>query len=179
MRIYLTGASGFVGSNLAHVFAQRHGAEVIAPGHEHVDLTDAVVVGASVAATRPDAIVHAAIWNDPGMLRRDWRRAWDVKASSELVITERAQRGTVARLAGVQGIHRARSQAPRAQDAGFGYLVASLVEALRAGLARRAVAVFELDPGLLDVGPGAHSQAAELEESGRSKPVFAYEEVRT
>ena len=40
MRIYLTGASGFVGSNLAHVFAHEHGAEVVAPGHEHVELTD-------------------------------------------------------------------------------------------------------------------------------------------
>ncbi len=33
MRIYLTGASGFVGSNLAHVFAHQHGAEVVAPAH--------------------------------------------------------------------------------------------------------------------------------------------------
>jgi dTDP-4-dehydrorhamnose reductase len=39
----------------------------------------------------------------------------------------------VARIAGVQGVHRARPQTPRAQDAGFGYLVASLVSALRAG----------------------------------------------
>jgi dTDP-4-dehydrorhamnose reductase len=31
----------------------------------------------------------------------------------------------------VQGIHRARPQTPRHQDAGFGYLVASVVEALR------------------------------------------------
>ncbi|HTE59105.1 MAG TPA: hypothetical protein VK631_02065, partial [Solirubrobacteraceae bacterium] len=35
--------------------------------------------------------------------------------------------------AGVQGLHRARPRAPRVQDHGFGYLVASLVEALRAG----------------------------------------------
>ena len=35
MRIFVTGAGGFVGSNLVHVFAQRHGAEVIAPSHEH------------------------------------------------------------------------------------------------------------------------------------------------
>ena len=34
MRIWVTGASGFVGSNLVHVFAERHGAEVVAPGHE-------------------------------------------------------------------------------------------------------------------------------------------------
>jgi dTDP-4-dehydrorhamnose reductase len=254
MRIFLTGAGGFVGSNLAHVFAERHGAEVIAPSHDIVDLTDRPLVRRCVAATRPDAIVHAAIWNDPTMLVSDRRRAWKeyvgatrsvvdaandvdarvvlistdwvfdgtqgpatetappnpinpygfLKAASELVITQRAGRGTVARIAGVQGIHRARLQTPRHQDAGFGYLVASLVEALRDGrrftvwdgeglnrvatptlaadaaeliwlalvgdvsgilhccggehadrveLARRAVAAFDLDGELLDVGP--------------------------
>lgn len=183
MRIYLTGASGFVGSNLAYVFAREHGAEVVAPGHEHVDLTDELVVRRSVLATRPDAIVHAAIWNDPAGLPKDRRRAWEayvgatrnvvaaanavdaqivlistdwvfdgtqgpapeteppnpinsygfLKACSELVVTESAARGTIARIAGVQGVHRARPQAPRSQDAGFGYLVVSLVGALRAG----------------------------------------------
>ena len=183
MRIYLTGASGFVGSNLAHVFTHECGAEVVAPGHEHVELTDELVVRRSVLATRPDAIVHAAIWNDPAGLRSDRRRAWDayvgatrnvvaaanaidahlvlistdwvfdgtqgpateseppnpvnsygfLKAASELIVTECAARGTIARIAGVQGIHRARPQTPRAQDAGFGYLVASLVDALHAG----------------------------------------------
>jgi dTDP-4-dehydrorhamnose reductase len=183
VRIYLTGSTGFVGSNLAHVFAREHGAEVVAPGHEHVDLTDELVVRRSVLATRPDAIVHAAIWNDPAGLLSDRRRAWEsyvgatrnvvaaanaadaqivlistdwvfdggqapaaeseppnpinhygfLKASSELVVSECAARGTVARIAGVQGVHRARPRTARAQDAGFGYLVLSLVEALRAG----------------------------------------------
>ncbi|MGZ4226114.1 MAG: SDR family oxidoreductase [Solirubrobacteraceae bacterium] len=183
MKIYVTGASGFVGSNLVHVFAQRHDAEVIAPGHDQVDLTDAAVVSRSVCATRPDAIVHAAIWNEPERLLSDRRRAWSayveatrhvvdaanavgahvvlistdwvfdgtqgpadeheppnpinpygfLKASSELVVTQRADRGTVARIAGVQGVHRTRPRSPRAQDAGFGYLVASLVDALLAG----------------------------------------------
>ncbi len=183
MRIYLTGATGFVGSNLAHVFAERHGAELVAPPRGMVDITDAVMVRRSVAATRPDAIVHAAIWNDPHALLTDRRRAWDayvgatrnvvdaaniagaqvvlistdwvfdgtqgpaaetepphpinaygfLKASSELVVSERAQYGTVARIAGVQGVHRARRETPRAQDAGFGSLVASLVDALRVG----------------------------------------------
>jgi len=253
MRIYLTGATGFVGSNLAYVF-DAHGAEVVAPRHEHVDLTDELVVRRSVAATRPDALVHCAIWNDPGALHTDRRRAWEayvgatrnvvaaanavdaqfvlistdwvfdgtqgpaqeteppnpinlygfLKACSELIVTESAGCGTVARIAGVQGIHRARPNTPRAQDAGFGYLVASLVDALRAGerfavwdgaglnlvatptlatdageliwraltrevtgilhccggehvdragLARRAIEVFELDGELLDVAP--------------------------
>jgi dTDP-4-dehydrorhamnose reductase len=260
MRVFLTGASGFVGSNLAYVFGEQHGAEVIAPGHEEIELTDAVMVRRGVAATRPDAIVHAAIWNDPAMLLEDRRRAWNsyvgatrhlvdaanereipivlistdwvfdgtqapadeaepphpvnpygfLKASSELVVTQRARRGTVARVAGVQGVHRARRHTPRAQDAGFGYLVASLVQALRQGrrftvwdgpglnilatptlatdaaeliwralelgvtgtlhccgaehahrveLARRAVAAFELDPDLLDVGPAPPAQS--------------------
>jgi dTDP-4-dehydrorhamnose reductase len=181
MRIYLTGASGFVGSNLAHVFAREHGAEVVAPSHAHVDLTDELMVRRSVRATRPDAVVHAAIWNDPAGLRSDRRRAWAsyvgatrhaavaanavdahfvlistdwvfdgtqglateteppnpintygfLKACSELIAAETAAQGLVARIAGVQGVHRARPNLPRAQDAGFGYLVVSLVDALR------------------------------------------------
>lgn len=209
MRIYLSGASGFVGSNLAHVFAHDRGAEVIAPAHEHVDLTDEVMVRRSVKATRPDAIVHAAIWNDPAGLRSDRRRAWDayvgatrnivlaanavdahfvlistdwvfdgtqgpaletdppnpintygfLKASSELIVRETATCGTIARIAGVQGVHRARPEAPRAQDAGFGYLVVSLVEALRTG---RRFTVWD-GPGLNRIAtPTLASDAAEL-----------------
>lgn len=209
MRIYLTGASGFVGSNFTHVWALRHGAEVVAPGHEHIDVTDATMVRRSVAATRPDAIVHAAIWNDPVALSRDWRRAWGayvgatrnlvdaanavgaqvvlistdwvfdgtqapaietqpphpvnaygfLKACSELVVTERADRGAVARIGAVQGVHRARSSLPRAQDAGFGYLVPSLVAAIGRG---ERFTVWD-GPGLNRLAtPTLASDAAEL-----------------
>jgi dTDP-4-dehydrorhamnose reductase len=181
VRIYLTGASGFLGSNMAHVFTHERGAEVVAPGHEHVDLTDELLVRRSVMATQPDAIVHAAIWNDPAALRTDRRRAWAaylgatrnvvaaanaidaqvvlistdwvfdgtqgpspeseppnpinfygfLKACSELVVRDLGGFGTIARVSGVQGVHRARPNLPRVQDAGFGYLVASLVASLR------------------------------------------------
>jgi dTDP-4-dehydrorhamnose reductase len=176
VKVFLTGASGFVGSNLRHVF-EAHGAEVLAPGHAELDLTDAIRVRRAVDDARPDAIVHAAIWNDPAGLLSDRRRAWAgyveatrnvvatgahvvlvstdwvfdgtqgpaaedeppnpinaygfLKAASELVVTQAG--GTVARVAGVQGVHRARVHAPRAQDAGFGYLVASVVDALSGG----------------------------------------------
>jgi dTDP-4-dehydrorhamnose reductase len=212
MRVYVTGAGGFVGSNVAHVRAERQGVEVIAPGHDDVDLTDPALVARSVAATRPDAIVHAAILNDFLGLTARRHAAWDayvgatrhvvdaanaagarvvlvstdwvfdgtqgpaaedeppnpinaygfLKAASELVVTQRAERGLVARIAGVQGVHRARvgpGRPPRAQDAGFGYLVASLVEALRAG---RPFTVWD-GPGLNAVAtPTLATDAAEL-----------------
>jgi dTDP-4-dehydrorhamnose reductase len=56
-----------------------------------------------------------------------------LKLVCETVVHERALRGTIARIAGVQGAHRAQAQTVREQDAGFGYLVASVIDALRAG----------------------------------------------
>jgi dTDP-4-dehydrorhamnose reductase len=171
VKVFLTGGSGFVGSHLARVFAAR-GADVIAPSHAELDLTDREATLRAVDAAGPDAIVHAAILNDPDAMARDKRAAWDayvgatrnlvdsgahvvlistdwvfdgtqgpasedeppnpinqygfLKAASELVVDGR---GTVARIAAVQGA----GPAPRGQDYGFGYFVASVVAALRAG----------------------------------------------
>src|SRR3954465_3023824 len=208
MRIYLTGASGFVGSNLTHVF-ERRGAEVIRPSHADVDLTDPDAVLRSVRDAEPDAIVHAAIWTSFAGLLPHRRKAWNsfvpatrhvvdaanaagaqvvlistdwvfdgtqgpapedappnpinhygfLKAMSELVVHDRAERGTVARIAGVQGVHRARPKTRREQDAGFGYLVASVVDALRAG---QRFTVWD-DPGLNTTAPPLlATDAAEL-----------------
>ena len=57
------------------------------------------------------------------------------KALSEQVVIDRADRGFVARVGGVQGRHLTRPAAPRAQDCGFGYFVLSLVDSLTAGQA--------------------------------------------
>jgi dTDP-4-dehydrorhamnose reductase len=208
VRVVVTGGSGFVGSNVVEVLA-RHDAEVVAPDHAELDLTDAPAVARRVADLRPDAIVHAAIWNDPAGMVAERRRAWAayvgatravvdaanrveaqvvlistdwvfdgtqgpaaedeppnpintygfLKAASELVVAERAERGTIARIAAVQGVHRARPATPRAQDAGFGYLAASVVEALAAG---RRFTVWD-GPGLNRLAtPVLASAAAEL-----------------
>jgi dTDP-4-dehydrorhamnose reductase len=208
MRVWLTGASGFVGSNVARVFA-GHGAEVRGPARAEVDVTDAAAVRGAVEAFAPDAIVHCAILNDPAALVRDRRAAWDgyvgatrnvvdaanavgahvvlvstdwvfdgtqggatedeppnpinaygfLKAASEIVVRDRAQRGAVARIAGVNGVHWARPELPREQDAGFGYLVLSIVEALRAG---RPFTVWE-SPKINEIAtPTLASDAAEL-----------------
>jgi dTDP-4-dehydrorhamnose reductase len=198
VRVYLTGATGFVGSNAVRVFTERHGAELFCPWHRteppaaapyasaRIDLTDGDAVLRSVADVRPDVIVHSAILNDFLGLTADRRRAWAayvgatrhlvdaanafgarlvlvstdwvfdgtqgpaseveppnpvnaygfLKAACELVVTERAERGAVGRIAGVNGVHWARRDEaglPRRQDAGFGYFVAALVQTLRAG----------------------------------------------
>jgi dTDP-4-dehydrorhamnose reductase len=183
VRAWVSGANGFVGSNVVRVFRERHGAKVAGPSRAGVDVTDAVAVRRAVEAFAPDAIVHCAILNDFGALYSRRREAWDayvgatrhlvdaanasgahfvlistdwvfdgtqggatedeppnpinaygfLKAASELVVAERARRGAVTRIAGVAGVHWARRDAPRCQDAGLGYLVASLVTALRAG----------------------------------------------
>ena len=61
MRISLTGASGFVGCNIAKVLTDRHGDDVFA---ERVDMTDREAVRHHVVDHRPDAIIHCAILND-------------------------------------------------------------------------------------------------------------------
>jgi dTDP-4-dehydrorhamnose reductase len=214
MRAYLTGASGFVGSNVARVF-EAHGAELAAPRHSEVDVTDPVAVRGSVEAFRPDAIVHCAILNDFAALYSDRRAGWDayvgatrnlvnaanevgarivlvstdwvfdgtqggateltppnpinlygfLKAASELVVTERAQRGSVARIAAVQGWPSGAGAPggaralPREQDAGFGYFVSALVERLRAG---ERFGVWESDDINMVATPTLASDAAGL-----------------
>jgi dTDP-4-dehydrorhamnose reductase len=177
MRTILTGASGFVGSNIDKVLTDRHGDTVLS---ERIDMTDRDAVLANVRSSQPDAVVHCAILNDWDLMYADRRLAWDsyveatrnyadaaaaidvpfclvstdwvfdgtqagatehtppnpinlygfLKAASEIVALDRG--GSVARVMGVNGTHWARPASPRAQDPGFGYFVASLVDALEA-----------------------------------------------
>ncbi len=208
MKVYLTGARGFVGSNITHVLDAR-GVELLGPTREEVDVTDAGAVRRSVTSFAPDTIVHCAILNDFGRLYTHRAEAWEayvgstraladaaneagaqlllvstdwvfdgtqggadertppnpinaygfLKAASELALAERAELGAVARISGVNGVHRARPDTPRRQDAGFGYFVASLVDALGAG---RRFTVWE-SPAINSVAsPILATHAAEL-----------------
>jgi dTDP-4-dehydrorhamnose reductase len=206
VRVFVTGGSGFVGAHVVRVF-EAHGADVAAPRHARVDVTDAHAVRDSVVTFAPDAIVHCAILNDFGRLYTDRRAGWDayvgatrhlvdaaneagarmllvstdwvfdgtqsgateetppnpinlygfLKAASELVVTERAARGSVARIAAVQGSPA--GGAPREQDAGFGYFVAALVQRLRSG---ERFGVWESDSINMVATPTLASDAAEL-----------------
>lgn len=88
MRAYVTGGTGFVGSNIVKVFSERHGAEVHCPVHrftpskelgattERLDLLDTAATRRSVLAKDPDVIVHSMILNDFQRCYADRRLAW-------------------------------------------------------------------------------------------------------
>jgi dTDP-4-dehydrorhamnose reductase len=82
-----------------------------------------------------------------------------LKAMSELVVLERVDHGIVARVAGVNGTHRARPHHPRAQGPGFGYFVASLVDALSSG---QPFTVWESDGINMVATPSLASECAAL-----------------
>jgi GDP-L-fucose synthase len=59
MKVWLTGAAGMVGRNIAEHPAVR-GWELIAPTRAELDLEDAAAVRAFVRDTRPQGVIHAA-----------------------------------------------------------------------------------------------------------------------
>lgn len=62
MRILVTGARGLLGAAIAREFARA--AEVVARGHDALDVTDETSVAASIADIRPDVVINCAAYND-------------------------------------------------------------------------------------------------------------------
>lgn len=80
-----------------------------------------------------------------------------LKLASEMVALERG--GAVARVSGVNGLHLARPETPRAQDRGFGYFVASIVDALSSG---RTFTVWEADDINMRATPSLALECGEI-----------------
>lgn len=218
MRVWMTGGTGFVGSNLMHV-ALEAGHEVMTTVHsfvppadaayevDSVDITEPESLRSSIDRFGPDAVIHCAILNDWDRMHADRRYAWDayvgatrsaahaasarsvpfvlistdfvfdgtqhradeetppnpvnlygvLKLASEMVALEAG--GAVARVSGVNGLHRTRPQSPRQQDPGFGYFVASIVDSLQAD---RAFTVWEGDDINMIATPSLATECGEL-----------------
>ena len=217
MRLWLTGGTGFVGSNVLEALDAGHEVTTtvntfIPPPDapyttELVEMTDAAAVMESVKAFEPDVVVHCAILNDYQSMYADRTVGWDayvgatratlaasraVDASYVLVSTDWVFDGTqsgadeatppnpinlygmfkfasemvtlegggaVARVSGVIGLHRTRPSMPRAQDRGYGYFVASLVDRLSAG---DTFDVWESESINMRATPSLASECAEI-----------------
>ncbi len=57
-KILITGGSGFIGRNLAELFAERY--EICAPGRQELDLVDEIAVSEYLAKRRFDVVIHSA-----------------------------------------------------------------------------------------------------------------------
>lgn len=58
--VLVTGASGFLGSRLVWYLREKLHAEVFAPSHGEMDITDPAACRRTIAALRPAAVVHTA-----------------------------------------------------------------------------------------------------------------------
>jgi dTDP-4-dehydrorhamnose reductase len=103
MKIYLTGGTGFVGSNFLRVALEVHKAEVFAALNktllapranltmDHVNLIARDDVLNSVREVKPDAIVHMAFFNDLTLAYQDRKAAWQVMVDATQYLLEAAR----------------------------------------------------------------------------------------
>ncbi len=79
MRVLVTGAGGQLGTEVVAVLAAR-GHDVVAAGHDRLDVGDRDEVLGAITGLRPDSVVHAAAWTDVDACESDTDRAWRVNA---------------------------------------------------------------------------------------------------
>lgn len=104
MKIYVTGGTGLVGSNVIKVAVERHRADVFATVHRWqpvrplgcemgpVDVQDREQVLRSVGAFEPDAILHCAALLDLPLIYRDRELGWQSFVESTRYLTEAANK---------------------------------------------------------------------------------------
>jgi dTDP-4-dehydrorhamnose reductase len=91
MKALVTGAAGQVGRELVELCEQR-GDDIVAMGHDAMDVTDRDAVLQGVLTTRPDVVVHAAAWTAVDACEGDPDRAHAVHALGTRNIAEAARR---------------------------------------------------------------------------------------
>lgn len=81
MKIFVTGAGGQLGHELVRV-AEESGHRVTASTHTDLDITNPADIQDAFAATRPDAVIHAASWTAVDACEGDADRAFAVNGTA-------------------------------------------------------------------------------------------------
>ena len=84
MRIFVTGATGQLGSEMPRAFASH---EIIPGSRPEFDLTDERSVRRAIEAAEPDIVVHAAAYTDVDGCERDPERAYRANALGTRLVT--------------------------------------------------------------------------------------------
>ncbi len=94
MRVFVTGVTGLLGSNVVKVAAERYGAEVVGTIHQTkptkslpctavpVDITDKQTVFRSIREYGPDVVIHSAALVDAAFLEKEHEVGWKVYAEA-------------------------------------------------------------------------------------------------
>jgi dTDP-4-dehydrorhamnose reductase len=90
MRVLITGASGQLGTDLAHT-CRAAGDEVIACSSADLDLGDRDSVLTAITSTQPDVVFNAGAWTAVDACESDPDRAYRINATGVRWITEAAR----------------------------------------------------------------------------------------
>jgi dTDP-4-dehydrorhamnose reductase len=89
VKILITGAGGALGRDLVVAFAEH---DVVAAGHDVLDVADRDSVLQAAGQVQPDAIVHTGAWTDVDGCESDTDRAFRVNALGTRHVVEAARR---------------------------------------------------------------------------------------
>lgn len=91
MRILITGARGQLGIDLQRLAAQGGHHQVVAVGHERLDVADRDAVLSALTSVQPDLVVHAAAWTAVDACESDPDRAWRINTLGSRHVAEGAR----------------------------------------------------------------------------------------
>jgi dTDP-4-dehydrorhamnose reductase len=95
MRILITGGKGQLGLALQHALS---GHDLLAPGHDELDVMSAGTVHEAITASRPGLVIHAAAMTDTARAERDPETALTVNGEGTRIVARAAKEGGAALL---------------------------------------------------------------------------------